>query len=71
MNVFHVECLQGIQKKMCTDNQNVNLGPRRKVWIGEADLRAHVALELRKRIWNKKRSRLRTNLRKIEFNMKG
>lgn len=39
MNVFHVECLQGIQKKMCTDNQNVNLGPRRKVWIGEADLR--------------------------------
>lgn len=39
MNVFHVECLRGTQKKMCTENQNVNLGPRRKVWIGEADLR--------------------------------
>lgn len=37
----------------------MSLGPRRKTWIGEADLRvlAYMALEVRKRIWNK-RSRL-------------
>ena len=39
VNTFHVECLQDTQKMMYTDNQNVYLGPRRKAWSGEADLR--------------------------------
>lgn len=44
---------------------NVALGPRRRVWIGEAELRV-VSLELRTRMWNKKRGRLRIDLRRIE-----
>ena len=39
VNTFHIECLQDTQKMMYTDNQNVYLGPRRKVWSGAADLR--------------------------------
>ena len=39
VNTVHVECLQDTQEMMYTDNQNVYLGPRRKAWGGEADLR--------------------------------
>ena len=64
VNTVHVECLQDTQKMMYTDNQNVYLGPRRKAWGGEADLRTVSAHGFEtQRIWNK-----RTGLRKIEFN---
>lgn len=39
VNIVHVECLQDTRKMMYTDNQNVYLGPKRKAWGGEADLR--------------------------------